>query len=187
MKAYIMLAEGFEEVEAVATADVLLRAGIEVVKVKIASGECHGVKSAHGVVVKSDTSFEQKKVSDLMDGDAIILPGGQPGTRNLTADERVRELVQSYNSKGKIVAAICAAPTALAQFGVLEGKKVTCFPGCESGLSSAEFVGGPAVTDGNIITGKSMGCAIAFGLAIVAKLKGAEAAAALEKTLYLPS
>lgn len=183
MKAYMLMAEGFEEVEAVATADVLKRGGIEVQLLKVTKSEFRGVNGAHGIRVGCDASLADTEAADYFDGDALILPGGQPGTRNLAADEKVHELIEEYYGSGKVIAAICAAPTVFGKYGILDGKKATCFPGCESGLGNARFVGGPAVTDGNIITGKSMGCAIDFGLAIVGRLLGEAQAAALEKKL----
>lgn len=184
MKAYILLADGFEEVEALTTADVLKRAGIETVLTSVYGEEA--VRGAHDIYVDTDDYFEDPDEYDdgFSDADAVILPGGMPGTTNLKESAAVKGMLEAYLTAGKVVCAICAAPTVLGGYGMLDGKKATCFPGCESGLGGADFVGGPAVTDGNIITGKSMGCAVDFALAIVTKLHGADAAKKLEGSLH---
>lgn len=177
MKAYILLAKGFEEVEALTPADILKRAGVEAYFVA-PYGEDY-VEGSHGIVVKAD----MKEM--LQDGDAVILPGGKAGTANLRASESVRRMILAYKDAGKVVAAVCAAPSVLGAAGLLEDRHYTCFPGWEKEISgSAQFVGGPAVIDGNIVTGKSMGCAVDFALAIVTKLCGDEKAAEIEKSIY---
>lgn len=205
MKAYILLCEGFEEVEALTTADVLSRAGAKVEFISPYGDEY--VTGSHGITVKTDKRFEQSKkfrlgkglASDYVyrnaefgDADAVILPGGQPGTRNLAANSGVRAMIDNYNEAGKYVCAICAAPTVLGANGLLDsgstegsgGRRCTCFPGCEDGLGKGNFIGGPAVTDGNIITGKSMGCAVDFALAIVKALFGEEKASSVEQAIH---
>lgn len=184
MKAYILLADGFEEVEALATADVLKRAGIEVVLTSVYGEEA--VRGAHDIYVDADDYFEDPDEYDygFSDGDCVILPGGMPGTTNLKESPAVKAMLEDYLQFNRVVCAICAAPTVLGGYGMLDGRSATCFPGCESGLGGAKFVGGPAVTDGNIITGKSMGCAIDFALAIVAKLLGEDTAKKIEGSLH---
>lgn len=177
MKAYILLAQGFEEVEALTPADILKRAGVETYFVAV-NGEDF-VEGSHGITVKAD----MKEM--LMDGDAVILPGGKAGTANLRASEAVREMITSYNAAGRTVAAVCAAPSVLGAAGLLENRHYTCFPGWEKEIKgNAIFVGGPAVIDGNIVTGKSMGCAVDFALALVMKLCGDEKAQAVEESIY---
>ena len=95
-------------------------------------------------------------------------------------------MVREYSDSGRIVAAVCAAPTVLASAGLLSGKKYTCYPGFESGIKGAEYTGAPCETDGNIITGKSMGCATEFGLGILKELKGGEVADNVEKGIVRP-
>lgn len=184
MKAYLLLADGFEETEAIATADVLKRAGIEVVTVSVYGEEA--VRGTHDIYIDTDDYFEDpdEMPDSFMDGDAVILPGGMPGTGNLAESGAVKEMLREYNDAGKLVCAICAAPSVLGAAGVLEGHEATCFPGFENKLGAATYVGGAAVISGNVITGKSMGCAIDFGLAIVGSLLGAEAATELEGSLY---
>ena len=191
-KVYLFLADGFEEVEALTTADILVRAGAEVTFVKVTGGDdgCMGVKGSHGFEIKADIFLAggMNKPSDavekLADGDCVVLPGGQPGTRNLAASEAVKAVVNDYNAKGKIVCAICAAPTVLGGMGLLKGRTATCFPGCEAGLTGAEYTAKGAEVDGNIITGKSMGSAVTFGLAVAGVLLGKEAAAKVEASIY---
>lgn len=184
MKAYFLLADGFEETEAITTADVLKRAGIETVLVSVYGEEA--VRGAHDIYVDTDDYFEDpdEMPDSFMDGDAVVLPGGMPGTKNLAESEGVLEMLREYNDAGKLVCAICAAPSVLAQAGVLEGHDATCFPGFEDKLDGARFVGGSAVISGNVVTGKSMGCAIDFGLAIVGSLLGAERVGELEASLF---
>lgn len=183
-KAYILLCDGFEEVEALATADVLKRAGIETVLVSVGGEEA--VRGTHDIYVDADDYFSDPDVYDeaFSDGDAVILPGGMPGTNNLKASGAVTDMIGAYDEAGKLVCAICAAPSVLGACGLLNGHKATCFPGFEEELGNAEFVGGPAVISDNIITGKSMGCAIDFALAIVKALLSEKEALELEKKLY---
>ena len=177
MKAYILLAKGFEEVEALTPADILKRAGVEAY-FAAPYGEDY-VEGSHGITVKAD-------LKELRgDADAVILPGGKAGTANLRASDAVRDMIVSYNEQGKLVAAVCAAPSVLGAAGLLKGKRCTCFPGWEGELGAdAIHTGAPAVTDGNIVTGKSMGCSIDFALAIVAKLCGEEKAAEIEHSIW---
>lgn len=178
MKAYILLCEGFEEVEALTAADILMRAGIEAVPVS-PYGE-NTVCGSHGFGIVT----VPMKDSDFADADAIVLPGGMPGTKNLAASAAVIKAVKAYYESGKVVGAICAAPSVLGSAGILKGHKATCFPGFEDKLGGGEYVNKPAVISGNIVTGKSMGCAVDFGLALTEKLLGAEAARKVEASVY---
>ena len=191
MKAYLFLADGFEEVEALTTADILIRAGIEVKLVKVpggtedTAGKCKAARGAHNIKIKPDLTLGLDVTKkDLMDGDCVILPGGMPGTKNLAADPSVVELIKSYDKEGKTVAAICAAPSVLGDNGLLKGKKATCFPGFEDRLTGAEVVDTGAVIDGNIVTGKSMGSAVTFGVKLVERLLGKAAADKVEASIY---
>lgn len=191
MKAYVLLTNGFEEVEALTTADILIRAGVEVKTVKVetpADGGCSEVSGSHGIKVVPDFSLakgEKEAVAQLEDGDCIVLPGGMPGTKNLGACSEVVALINSYNAWGKFVAAICAAPSVLGDNGLLKGRTATCFPGFEDRLFGAEATGKGAEIDGNIITGKSMGSAVVFGLSIVEAMLGSEAAQKVEDSIYV--
>lgn len=169
-KVGIFMADGSEEIEGLTVVDILRRAGIEIEMISIMGK--NQVTSSHKVTFMTDTTVEE---ADLNSYDAIVLPGGMPGTLNLGEDERVVKTIKEYAAAGKLVAAICAAPSVLGQNGLLEGKRATCYPGFEDKLTGATVVEEPAVTDGNIITGRGMGAAIEFALAIVAYLKGQEA------------
>ena len=162
---YVFLAEGFEETEALAPVDVMRRAKLDVKTVGV-TGEC--VTSSHGVPVKADITIDS---IDLDGVQGVVLPGGMPGTLNLEANEKVLEAVKYSCENGKIVAAICAAPSILGHLGILDGKKATCFPGFEKELKGADYTGTHTVTDGNIITAKGAGCAIEFGHAKYKKIR----------------
>ncbi len=178
MKGYIFLANGYEEVEALATADVLRRGGVEIALVSMQ--ESREAKGSHGICVLADSTFKEGAYEDA---DVLILPGGMPGTKTLDGHKGLAEVIKSQFNKGKLVAAICAAPSVLGHLGILKGRKATCFPGFEKELGGAEFVDRPAVIDGNVVTGKSMGTAVDFGLAVYAKLCGEDKASELEKRL----
>jgi protein deglycase len=169
--ALVILAEGFEEVEAIAPVDVLRRAGV---RVTIAGVKDLLVKSSRKIGIEADILL-----GDLVEmPDAVILPGGIPGATNLARSEEVAELIRNMNQAGKIIAAICAAPAVvLAPLGILDGKKATCYPGCEADFSgktvhSKERV----VVDGNIITSQGPGTALEFALEIAARLVGKDMA-----------
>lgn len=184
-KVYILLADGFEEVEALATADVLMRAGVEVVLTSVYGDET--VRGSHGIKVVSDRSFTSPDSFDsalFADADAVILPGGKLGTENLGRSNAVAEMVRAYYEAGKYVCAICAAPTVLAASGIVDGLEVTCFPGFETKLGDAIYVNEPVKVTGTVITGRSMGTAVDFGLAIARALVGADVAAKTEANLH---
>jgi 4-methyl-5(b-hydroxyethyl)-thiazole monophosphate biosynthesis len=166
-KVMIHFADGFEEVEAITPVDVLRRAGCEVVMVSVTGKK--EVTSKRGVVVMTDKNFNEINYDEA---DMIVLPGGQPGANNLNKHEGLKKQIINFNTQGKFIAAICAAPLVLGSAGILKGKKATCFPGTESLLTGANCTGRPVETDGNIITGKGPGVALAFSLALVEKLQG---------------
>lgn len=168
-KVSIFLASGFEEVEALTPVDLLRRAGAQVTIVSI--GEERTVKGSHEIPVTADAVFDEM---DFADQDLFILPGGQPGTNNLKACGKLRELLADANEKGKLLAAICAAPTVFGDMGLLKGKKATCYPGCEDGLTGAEYRTERVVTDGTITTSHGVGTAIPFGLSLIEQLFGKE-------------
>ena len=159
---YMFLADGFEETEALATLDVMRRAKIEVKTVGV-TGEY--VTGSHNITVKSDITPDEI-CYDFIEG--VVLPGGMPGTINLEKSEKVIDCVKFCYDNGKIVSAICAAPSILGHLGMLNGRKATCFPGFEAELTGAEHTGKHTETDGKVVTAKGAGCAIEFGHAIVA-------------------
>lgn len=166
-KAFVFLATGFEEIEAIGTVDVLRRAGIDAVTVSITGAE--KVSGAHGMDVVADVLFAD---ADFSEADALILPGGMPGSNNLNAFEPLKELLLNQYRKEKIVAAICAAPLVLGGLGLLKNRKATCYPSFEPKLIGATVVNEAAVIDGHVITGKGPGLVFEFALAVVVALKG---------------
>lgn len=172
-KVLVLLADGFEMIEALSVVDVCHRANIECHTCSISNDK--EVKSSHGVTIVSDKLISENDVESY---DAIVLPGGMPGSANLRDDETTQSLIKKYNESGKLVAAICAAPIALASAGVIEGKTVTCYPGCEVDLGNVNFIEDKnVVVDGNIITSRGPATALVFGLEI-AKYLGYENEAA---------
>ena len=165
-KAFVFLATGFEETEAVGTIDVLRRGGIDTTVVSIT--DKLAVTGAHGLAVVADLLFEN---ADFSEADALVLPGGMPGSNNLNAFEPLKELLIKQYSDKKIVAAICAAPLVLGGLGLLKGHKATCYPGFEDKLTGATVTGNAVETDSNVITGKGPGLVFDFGLALVKTLK----------------
>ncbi len=168
-KAIIFFADGLEECEALITVDLLRRAGVEVVIASVMGRE--EIVGAHKIQIRCDALAESL---DLNSADAVILPGGLPGTEYLYESERVRSAVQSFAEAGKLVAAICAAPTVPGRMGLLKGKRATCYPGCEADLIGADYTDAETITDGSFITGSSLGAAIPFALAVIAWLDGQE-------------
>ena len=161
---YVLLAEGFEEIEALTPVDMLRRAGYRVKTVGIGSDVVTG---AHGIPVKADLTEEDATPDGVR---MVILPGGMPGTKNLAASDFVETILEEVSAHGGDLAAICAAPTVLAKYGYLKGKRATCFPGFENELSGAVYTELPVVTDGKIITAKDMTEALAFSLSLLATL-----------------
>ena len=168
---YMLLGTGFEETEAIAPLDLLRRGGVEVMTVGVNGKVVYG---GHGIGVEADILLEEM---DLTAMEMIVLPGGLGGVASVRASGLAMEALRFAWENGKFVAAICAGPTVLADLGITDGKNATCYPGCESGMGSARMVpDAPCVRDGNLITGTSAGCAVPFGLALVAALKGEEVA-----------
>lgn len=168
---YVFLADGFEDIEALAPIDILRRANVEVKTVGVTGKE---VTSGHGVTVKTDISVSDIKLdSDL---ELIVLPGGMPGTLNLEANAGVQKAIDFCAANDKYIAAICAAPSILGHKGLLNGKKAVCFPGFEKDLIGAETCSDLVVKDGEFITGKGPGACIEFGLKLAEILVSADAA-----------
>lgn len=177
-KVSVFFADGFEEVEGLTAVDLLRRAGAEVTMVSI--GESLEITGSHKISVKADRLFdrEEERKADL-----LVLPGGQPGTTNLKAHGELKELLQEFDREGKKLAAICAAPTVLGNAGILEGRRATCYPGCEDGLGGAVICEERVVVDGSITTSRGVGTAIAFALSLIEQLYDKEKSEEIRKSI----
>lgn len=173
---YVLLADGFEEIEALEPVDIMRRAGLDVTTVGIAGKT---VRGAHGISVLADTDFEGVK-PELME--MLVLPGGA-GHELLDASNEVHYLINTAHAEGKYIASICAAPSIIGKKGLLRDKKATCFPGYEDYLYGAQLTGEKAVVDGKFITARGAGAASEFGFLIVSELCGEEKAAELRRTM----
>lgn len=174
---YMFLADGFEETEALAPLDILRRGGVEVKTVGVTGGYVIG---AHGITVKADILPPSASKENT---EAVILPGGGVGTQNLDASVFVKEAVQSAYDAGKLVCAICAAPSVLGKMGLLRGKKATCYPGFEKYLDGAELSETNVAESENVITANGMGAALDFGFAVLARLRGADKAEEVKRQI----
>ena len=176
-KAVIFFAPGLEECEGLVTVDLLRRAGVEVQICAVSDDRT--ITGAHGIRIVCDALAAEYDSG----ADAVILPGGIPGTPNLAASETVCAAVRAFHAAGKLVAAICAAPTVLGGLGLLQGRRATCYPGCEGDLGGADYIDAEVVRDGSIITGCSLGAAIPFALEIISALEGADVAAMKKESI----
>jgi 4-methyl-5(b-hydroxyethyl)-thiazole monophosphate biosynthesis len=176
-EALVILAPGFEEIEAVTVIDVLRRCGI---KVTIAGLSPNLVEGAHSIKIIPDKSIEQVHMRDF---DAVVLPGGSPGFKNLRQDERVLHIIRRTSDSGKLVTAICAAPAVLSDAGVLKNRKCTIYPGMESEVEKegSEVLEDFVVVDDNVITSRGPATALPFALKIAEKLVGKEIAKSIKK------
>jgi protein deglycase len=170
-----VLAEGFEETEAVTPIDLLRRAGIEVLVLGLNTGTVHG---SHNIPIVTDGLLNEFHGTP----GGIMLPGG-PGYKNLLNSTTVLSIVRTIFGKGLLCAAICAAPSVFGKAGILKGRRATCFPGVEPELTGATFIGEPVVIDGTVITSRGAGTAVPFALAIIEYLKGADAANGVASTI----
>ncbi len=168
-KAYVFLAEGFEEIEAVTPIDLLRRAGVDARFVSITGKKA--VTGAHGITYQADLLFEEIEAADL-----LVLPGGMPGTTNLLSHQGLLQRLREQNAAKKQIAAICAAPMILGALGILRGKRATIYPGMEAHLTDALPCTDAVVTDGNISTSRAPGTAIPFSLRLAELLTGDSAA-----------
>lgn len=193
---HIFLAHGFEDMEALATRDVLIRGGIPVITVSITDD--YLVESSHGIAVTADTSWEDIEVIEpgTSAKDMMIFPGGMPGSRNLAQHAELMEILEDHWERGGAVAAICAAPgLVVSQLPGLTGRRFTCFDGFEDSLIAAGAIYTPEgtvtspaaspVPGGTLITGRGAGWAVEFGLAILSYLQGPETAAKVRASLML--
>jgi len=164
---HILLADGFEEIEALATLDILRRCGLAVETVSIqAARTVHG---AHGLTVEADSLLQPEA---QVGSEAIVLPGGMPGAANLGRSAAVRELLMRQAAEGRVIAAICAAPMVPGCMGLLRGRHATCYPGFEDRLDGAILEAAPVVRDGNFITGNGPAAAFEFAFTLATLLAG---------------
>lgn len=179
-KVNIYLAEGFEEIEAVTVVDVLRRAGIAARTVSITGSR--EVTGAHGITVTADEVFER---AGNYEADMLVLPGGMPGTRHLGEHKGLKEVILGFAEKGKLIGAICAAPSVLGKLGLLEKKKAVCYPGFEEDLRGAVTGEGIISQDGSFITSKGPGTAIYFALKLVEVLTDRKTAEELKEGMIV--
>ena len=180
-KVAVFLADGFEEVEAMAPIDILRRGSIDVTTVSIMGRkEVHG---SHGIDVMADALIED---TDLDAMDMLVLPGGKMGTQNEEACKALTDKVKEFDAAGKYVAAICAAPTILGHLGIVNGKKATCYGGLEGELKGADTCADPVVVDGHIITSRGMGTSVAFGLKLLEIFTDKDSAEKMAKAIMVP-
>ena len=167
----VFFANGYEEIEALTVVDLTRRAGIETWMVSITDEKA--VTGSHGITVSMDRTLREVNFEEV---DMIVLPGGMPGTLNLEACEPLMEKVKEFDADGKYISAICAAPTVFGHLGLLKGKKACCYPSMEDGLVGAEVTFETTAVADHILTSRGMGTAIDFGLQIIARFQGREAA-----------
>jgi 4-methyl-5(b-hydroxyethyl)-thiazole monophosphate biosynthesis len=175
----VLLASGFEEIEAVTIVDVLRRAGLEVATLAVGANP---VRGSHAIPITADRRLAEASGEEW---DMVILPGGMPASTNLRDDVAVQDLLRRQAAKGGRIGAICAAPIALGKAGLLRGKKATSYPGFQDQLPGASYQEAPVVCDGNIITSRGPGTAMEFALRIVRELKGAPVAEELGKGMLV--
>lgn len=161
-KACVLLAEGFEEIEALTVSDIIRRANVTCDLVSIGDKT---VKSSHGLVIEADKIFDES-----MEYDLIVLPGGMPGAANLRDDERVINLIKKQNSEGKLIGAICAAPIVLGKANLTEGRNITSYPGYENELPNCNYLEESVVVDNNIITSRGPATSMEFSYKLLEKL-----------------
>ncbi len=174
---YVFLAEGFEEIEALAVVDVLRRGGVEVRLVGV-DGEL--ISGAHGIGVKAELPVAAVPADGA---DCYVLPGGLPGVDNLEDSQALCQTLRQAAEKGALLCAICAAPRALGKLGLLDGVDYTCYPGFQAQVRGGRYIGGTVVSGIDRITGEGPGAAIPFALEILARLQGRDVAAQVQKDM----
>ena len=175
MKVLVPLADGFEEIEAITIVDVLRRAGLDVVMAGLPGTM---VRGSRNVKIIADAKMDDVNPDEF---DALVLPGGDPGYKNLGQSQKILNMIRDFHSQGKLVCAICASPLVLAKAGILEDKKATVYPGLERDIPKPR--GDRVVVDGNIITSQGPGTAIEFALKIVESLLGKDRAEMVRKQI----
>lgn len=176
---YLFLADGFEEIEALTVVDLLRRAELEIQTVSIKSDRL--VTGAHKIPVVSDLTFEEIAVDNI---DALILPGGMPGTTNLSKHRGLASLLMKQHEAKGFIGAICAAPSILGDLGILEGRQAVCYPGFESRLKGATVGEDKVVRDGHVITSKAAGTAVDFSLKLIKHLKTKEDSLNIKRSIH---
>ncbi len=174
---YVLITDGFEEIEAITPIDIMRRAGLDVKTVAVADSLT--VTGSHNIPVICDIALDAVNTADM---EALILPGG-PGHTNLDGNDGVQSLIDYAKEKGILIGAICASPSILGKKGILSGKRATAFPGFEEYLIGAEVTGEKAVKDGSIITAKGAGASAEFGFLITETLKNKETAEELRRSM----
>jgi len=175
----VLLAEGFEEIEAIAIIDTLRRAEFTVTTAGLAG---ISVTGAHTITIQADTTLAKLTAATL---GAVVLPGGMPGAANLAASSAVITLLQQVRAAGKPVAAICAAPLVLDKAGLIKGKRITCYPGFESQCTSATVTSERVQVDGDLVTARGPGAAIEFALALITLYGKPDTAAKLRQAMIV--
>jgi 4-methyl-5(b-hydroxyethyl)-thiazole monophosphate biosynthesis len=180
MQIYLFLAEGFEEIEAIAPIDIFRRAGLNVTTISITQDKA--VTGAHGITVLADSTFANQNFDN---NSLLFLPGGIPGTTNLDNHVGLKNLVKLQAEKSGRIAAICAAPYILGKLGLLAQKEAICYPGFENQLYNATLSEKNIVSSENIYTAKAAGVALEFALTIVSKLKGPDMATSIRNAMFI--
>lgn len=176
----LFLADGFEEIEALTPVDVLRRANIKVTTISISKDKL--VKGAHEITVMADELIDQTNFSTF---DALILPGGMPGTKNLNKCDQLKDILLEFSQAGKLIGAICAAPMVIGELGLLNGKNAICYPGFEKHLKGAIIQNKPSIADGNYITANGVGSALQFALNLVRELCDEDTAKELARKMLV--
>jgi len=178
---YIILGTGFEEIEATAPCDILRRGNADVKYAAV--GRERTVIGAHGIGILADCLVSEIEPGK---GDRIVIPGGMGGVNSIKGSNETMEMIAAAAKRGADVSAICAGPSVLAKLGLLDGKQITCYPGCEDMMTGASCDSSKAARkDGSVITGRSPGAAVEFGLALLEDAKGAGAAAEVRRGLAI--
>ena len=181
-KVAVLLADGFEEIEALTVVDILRRASVYVDTVSITDE--YKVRGSHGINVQTEDLFDEV---NFVEFDMIVLPGGMPGTTNLDEHPGVKRVVEDYVTSGKYVAAICAAPSILGSLGILNGRVATCYPGFEKKLFGAYITTDPVAKDGHVITSRGMGTAIEFASTLIGIIQDPESADKIKASILYSS
>ncbi|MDO5520525.1 MAG: DJ-1/PfpI family protein [bacterium] len=177
-KVYVFLADGFEEVEALSVVDLLRRADVDTTM--IAVSDTIEIIGGHGIVVTADKVFEEVSFEEA---DMIFLPGGTTGVKNLAKCEELCDKIVEFNQEGKMVVAICAAPTLLHKLGILDGKNATCYRDLASELTNTNYIDANVVVDGNVITSQGFGTSVDLGLALIEHFRGRDEAKRIQNAV----
>ncbi len=177
-KAFVFLADGFEEIEGLTVVDILRRAQIDTQTVSVMGRK--QIQGSHGITVLADRLFEEISGEEAQ---LLVLPGGMPGTLHLGEHEGLRALLKEADAQKKRIAAICAAPSVLGALGILQGREAVCYPGFEEKLAGAKTGTQPVAVSGHVTTSRGMGTAIDFALELVRQLRGEQEAETLARSI----